>query len=457
MKENKHQLNRRDALKLAGIGGASVLLGSSEAQASATGPQKKPSKKKPLRIVIIGGGMAGTTLAYRLRRAITWPKITVFEPLRNSAWYQPGLTMMGTGLWCEKYLEYKRKEFIPEGITWVESSVTSVDTQNNSVKDATGKETPYDYLVIASGAVLDYAAIDGLEGEIASLQMLEKKAAWMDDPSVGSIYYFHGAAQLHEQFNTIVQKAVELKEGKLTLLFTQQSISVKSPGAAKSALFTLVHKLKDAGVRKKVELVVTSGDGKLSANEKYDAVYRKEFKKEGIVFKTAMLSHVDLTSRTVTFDSGDTQTYDYLHITPSMKADEHLAQSGLTDSNGWIEVEESTLQHKRFSNIFAVGDAAGTSALKTGAAIVDQVKTVVDTIRSIDEGKKPTVTYEGYGCDTILCTKKKSVLFEAYDKHKNPLGLLEFLNPLKCHEVYWYLNSRMLKPYVMYGVMRGWA
>jgi sulfide:quinone oxidoreductase len=140
-----------------------------------------------------------------------------------------------------------------------------------------------------------------------------------------------------------------------------------------------------------------------------------------------------------------------------MKVDENLVKSGLTDNNGWIEVEESTLQHKRFNNIFAVGDAAGTSVLKTGAAIVDQVKTVVDAVRSIDEGKKPTVTYEGYGCDTILCTKKKSVLFEAYDQKKKPLALLEFFDPLKCHEIYWYFNSRMLKPYVMHAVMKGWA
>jgi len=354
-------------------------------------------------------------------------------------------------------LEYKRKEFIPEGVNWIESPVISVDTQNNSVKDAKGKETPYDYLIIASGAVLDYAAIGGLEGEIASLQMIEKKAAWMDDPSVGSIYYFHGAAQLHEQFNTIVQKVVELKEGKRTLLFTQQSIVVKSPGAGKSALFTLVEKLKEAGIRDKVELIVTSGDGKLSANDKYDAVYKKELKKEGITFKTAALSHVDLAAKTATFDTGETQQYDYLHITPPMKVDQNLAQSGLTGNDGWIEVEESTLQHKRFSNIFAVGDAAGTSVLKTGAAIVDQVKTVVETIRAIDEGKKPNAVYTGYGCDTILCTKKKSVLFEAYDKTKKPLAVLEFMDPLKCHAVYWYFNSRMLKPYVMYGVMKGWV
>ena len=457
MKKNKKTLNRRDALKLAGIGGTSMLLGTTQIHASATGPKKKPSKISPLRIVIIGGGMAGTILAYRLQRAITWPDITVFEPLRNSAWYQPGLTLTGTGIWCQKHIEYKREEFIPDGVTWKSTSVTSVDTAENKVVDAEGNETHYDYLIIATGAVLDYGQIEGLDGEIASLEMLEKKASWMDDPTIGSIYYFHGATELHEQFNTLVQKATETKDKKLAVFFTQQSVVIKSPGAAKSALFTLIDKLKEAGVRDRVDITVTSGDGKLSANEHYDKKYKKQLKKEGVTFEKAALSKVDIAAKTAMFDTGVSEQYDYLHITPSMKADTRLAENGLTGDDGWIEVNSSTLQHKRFENVFAVGDASGTSALKTGAAIVDQVKTVVNTIRSIDEGNKPTATYDGYGCDTIFCPEKKEVMLEAYDKSQKPLALFSFLDPLKCHSAYWYLQTRVIKPYVMYGVLRGWA
>ncbi len=457
MKKETGRLNRRDALKLAGIGGAAALIAPAGLHASATGPKKKPSKKSPLRIVIVGGGMAGTTLAYRLRRAITWPDITVFEPQRTSAWYQPGLTMLGTGSWGEKALEFSRRDFIPDGVRWVESPVVSIDAEHGSVKDAEGKQTPYDYLVIASGAVLDYGAVEGLSGEIRSLQMLEKRAAWMGDPSIGSIYYLHGAAQLHEQFNTLIQKALELQKGKLTVLFTQDSVAVKSPGAAKSALFSLVETLNRAGVRHKVDLVVTSGDGRLSASDEYDAMYRKMLAGEQVAFEKKRLTKIDAAAGTAGFDDGSVRKYDYIHVTPPMRADRLFERNGLTDGNGWIDVVESTLQHKKFGNVFAVGDAAGISALKTGAAIVEQVKTVVDTIRAIDEGKKPTADYRGYGCDTVLCPKEKSALFEAYDRRGKPTAVLSFMNPLKCHGFYWYLNEKVIKNYVLYGVMRGWA
>jgi sulfide:quinone oxidoreductase len=458
MKQTQHkELSRRDALKLAAVGSAAMVIGSPEAKASATGPKKKPSKKSPLRIVIIGGGMAGTTLAYRLRRAITWPKITVFEPLRNSAWYQPGLTMLGTGACCERGLEYKRSDYIPDGVKWVEASVVSIDTEAKKVKDSKGDETPYDYLIIASGARLDFSAIEGLEGEIASLQILEEKAVWMDDPAVGSIYYLHGAQQLYEQFASIVQKAVETKEKKLSVLFTQPDVGIKSPGAAKSALNTLLEKLESEKVRERVDIVVSSGDGKLSACEAYDKIYKKELEKQGVTFKTARLSKVDRETKTATFDDGSTETYDFLHIAPPMRTEKLFDESGLSNADGWIDVKPDTLQHKRHETIFAVGDAAGIGVLKTGAAIVEQVKMIVDTIRAIDEGRKPDAIYEGYGCDTILCTGEKRVRYEAWDREKKPLALFSFVDPLTCHSIYWYLNKRLIKPYVMAAVLRGWA
>ena len=455
---NPSALSRRDALKLAGLSGAAAVLGTpQDAKAEATGPKKNPSKKAPLRIVIIGGGMAGTTLAYRLRRAITWPKITVFEPLRNSAWYQPGLTRLGVGACCEKDLEYRRSDFIPEGVKWVESAVTAIDPEKRQVTDAKGEETPYDFLIIASGAKLNYGAIEGLEGEISSLQMVEKKAAWMNDPSIASIYYYHGAAQLHEQFNTLIQKAVESKEGRLTALFAQESIDIKSPGAAKSVLFALIEKLEAAGVRQRVEIIFTSGDGRLSANDSYDKMYTQMLKKRGVLLQKSRLEKVVSETQTAFLEGGKTLHYDFLHIAPPMTVDALYERSGLGNSDGWIDIDPKTLQHTHYAEIFAAGDAGGSSVMKTGAAVVDQVKIIVEVIRAIDEGKRPQVNYEGYSCDTVLFPGEHSALFEAWDKTKKPLSVLSFIDPLKSHRLYWYLDSRLIKPYVMWGVMRGWA
>jgi sulfide:quinone oxidoreductase len=40
----------------------------------------------------------------------------------------------------------------------------------------------------------------------------------------------------------------------------------------------------------------------------------------------------------------------------------------LADEKGYADVDSETLQHKRFSNVFAVGDCIGTANAKTAAS-----------------------------------------------------------------------------------------
>ena len=460
MKENTlKNPARREALKLAGVGGAALLLGGTSAQAGATGPSKKKiSKTHPLRIVIIGGGMAGTMLAYRLSRAVTWPEITVFEPQRYSAWYQPGLALVGAGIWYEGEIRAERREYIPDSkhVHWLDRTVTAVDPEKRIVTDSEGKTTPYDYLIVASGARLDFGAVEGLEGVIDTMHSPMEREDWMDDPAIGSVYYLHGATQLPEQFDALADRAAKSDEKKLKVIFSQPGVTIKSPGAAKSILSALLDKLEKEGVRDRVEILFVSGDGRLSANDAYDKLYRKMLEKEGVAFAKKQVVAVDRQARTARFDDGSESAYDFLHIAPPMRVDTLFVNAGLTDDKGWIAVDEATLQHRKYSSVFAIGDAAGISALKTGSAIVDQAKTVVDAMRAQDEGRKTKTRYDGYGCDTVLCVGAEKALYESYNRSGKPEALFGF-DALKCSRAYWYVDTRLLKPYVMEIAMRGWA
>ena len=53
-----------------------------------------------------------------------------------------------------------------------------------------------------------------------------------------------------------------------------------------------------------------------------------------------------------------------------------VAKSSLAAANGFVEVDEATLRHKRYDNVFALGDAAGTSNAKTAAAARKQAPVV---------------------------------------------------------------------------------
>ncbi|CAF4770819.1 unnamed protein product, partial [Rotaria sp. Silwood2] len=61
--------------------------------------------------------------------------------------------------------------------------------------------------------------------------------------------------------------------------------------------------------------------------------------------------------------------YDLLHIGAPMQPHEFLAKSTLVDANGYVDVDKETLQHKKFPNVFAIGDCANLPTSKTAAAI----------------------------------------------------------------------------------------
>ena len=73
-------------------------------------------------------------------------------------------------------------------------------------------------------------------------------------------------------------------------------------------------------------------------------------------------------------DSGEQVVipYQMIHVTPPMSSPDVIKQSPLADEKGWVEADKYTLQHPRFPEVFAIGDAAGLPTSKTGAAVRKQ-------------------------------------------------------------------------------------
>ena len=110
----------------------------------------------------------------------------------------------------------------------------------------------------------------------------------------------------------------------------------------------------------------------IDARFNHDLVEVRPDKKEAVfVLKT------DPDKRRVTIP------YDIMHVAPPQRAPEFIRKSTLAAADqpglGWVEVDQYTLQHKRYSNIFALGDVANTPNAKTGAAAIKQAP-VLSTI-----------------------------------------------------------------------------
>lgn len=89
--------------------------------------------------------------------------------------------------------------------------------------------------------------------------------------------------------------------------------------------------------------------------------------------------------------------FDMIHVVPPQVAPDFVRSSPLAASTGFIEVNEATLQHVRYPNVFALSDACSTSNAKTMAAARKQAPVVAVNALSVLNGKAPIADYDGYG------------------------------------------------------------
>ena len=61
-----------------------------------------------------------------------------------------------------------------------------------------------------------------------------------------------------------------------------------------------------------------------------------------------------------------------MHVTPPMGPMDFLKESPLSDAVGWVDVDKNTLQHKKYPNVFGIGDCTNVPTSKTAAAVAGQ-------------------------------------------------------------------------------------
>lgn len=69
--------------------------------------------------------------------------------------------------------------------------------------------------------------------------------------------------------------------------------------------------------------------------------------------------------------------FDFCHIVPPMSAHSFIAESGLADATGFMDVNKFTLRSTKYKNIWGIGDCTNTPNSKTAAAIFSQTTVLV--------------------------------------------------------------------------------
>ena len=470
-------MSRRNALKFLA---ASPVAASVLASATTTTQAHATSSDAKGKIVIVGGGLAGVATAAKLTRRLSNPDITIIEPNPKSVSYQPGQTLIAAGVWEKSDIEYETEKFIPKGVTWIKESVVSFDPKNNSLKTSGGQTITYDYLVVATGLMLDFAAIKGLDGVITSSGENTVVKQKIGKNGVYSIYFADGAVDTYQGIQELIKQAkAHTGPEKLQALFSDPATPIKCGGAPKKIMYITHDLLSKEGVRDKVDLIfLPSGDKMFGVPEYNDAIFEqfktRNFKWE---FKTNLIA-IDTEKKIATFEKkwlekGEydedlkeytmntmsknvEKKYDFIHITPPQKAPDVVGKSPLGSSKGWVPVVQETLQHVTYKNIFALGDVAAVPMGKTGGSARKQYNVVAENLIAVMEKKTELPEkYDGYTVCPLI-TSIGTVMLAEFNWSAKPTPSFP-LDPTKERWIWWLLKVYLLKPMTIYGMLSGRA
>jgi len=393
-------------------------------------------------IVIIGAGSGGIAASASLLKRDSHLRIAIIEPSKEH-FYQPGWTMVGAGVFDAESTKRGMACLIDRRVNLIEGRATAINAKNNVVIVDEKMSVYYDQLIVAPGLVIKWDAIEGLEESLGK-------------NGVTSNYRYDLAPYTWQ----LVQN---LKEGKA--LFTQPPMPIKCAGAPQKAMYLSGDHWFKNGSLNNIDIEFCNAGGVLFGVSDYVPALMSYIEKyQATLSFNSTLVKIDGESKQAWFEvanaNGEIQTqcktFDMIHVCPPQVAPDFVAESGLADVAGWLDVDPGTLQHKTYANIWGVGDVMNTTNAKTMAAARKQVPVVADNIISVRANQKPIAIYDGYGSCPLTVERGKIVLAEfCYGGRVSPTFPTWLLDGTKPTSAAWRLKAQILPTIYWQCMLKG--
>lgn len=422
-----------------------------------SGNKKLFAMSKHYNVVVIGAGTGGIMTAAQIKNQKRDASIAIIDPA-DTHYYQPAWTLVGAGAYDYNKTGRSMSSVIPKGCDWVKDAVTTIDADNSKVNTANSGELSYDILVAAPGIQIDVDGIpglkEGLEAGVICSNYTDPKKTW-----------------------ELVQK---FKGGNA--VFTQPTTPIKCGGAPQKIMYLADDHWAKTGVKSDTNVIFATPGSVIFGVPDFAKTLTKVLQRKNIHFKPFYaISKIDVANKEVHFtnakpgendcvvnegnglsertegDSAYVIPFDLLHLAPPQSAPDFIKNSPLSNGTpgGWIDVDINTLQHNKYSNVFAVGDAAALPTAKTGAAIRKQAPVVAgNVVAMLNSNKITDAQYEGYSSCPLVTGYGKMVLaeFKYNNVRDSDPFLSKFVDTTKENYSMWILKKFGL-PYMYWNRM----
>jgi sulfide:quinone oxidoreductase len=352
------------------------------------------------RLVILGGGTAGTMAANKLRRRLgaRWQVAVVDQS--DAHVYQPGFLFIPFGTYRPDDIVKPRAKFLSGGIDLVLGEIDRVDTTGKAVRLMDGRSLPYDFLIIATGTSPRPDQTPGMLGP-----------QWRR--GIFDFYTLEGA--------TALAKALESFEGGRFVVHIVD-MPIKCPVAPLEFAFLAEAYFRHRGMRDRVEMVYATplpgAFTKPIASEQLGSMLEE---RKIAVEADFMIERVDPDAKTlVSFDEREIP-FDLLVTVPLNMGADYIARSGLGDELNYVPVDKHTLLAKGHNDIFVLGDASNIPASKAGSVAHFAVEVFVGNFLAHIDGRPMPESFDGHANCFVESGDDKALLIDFnYDTEPLP-------------------------------------
>ena len=393
-------------------------------------------------IVIVGAGAAGISVASSLIARDSSLDIAIIDPA-DIHYYQPGWTMVGGGIFDAQTTARTMASLIPRGVHWIKAAVAAFEPKDDAVILDGCRVVKYGRLIVCPGIKLDWHKVDGL------VETLGKNG-------VTSNYRYDLAPYTWELVRN-------LKQGRA--VFTQPPMPIKCAGAPQKAMYLSADHWQREGVLKDIDVGFYNAGGVLFGLKDYVPALMEYVKRYdlGLNFFHNLVA-VDGAAKTAVFEVAEPEkekravevTFDMMHVCPPQTAPDFIRVSPLADAAGWVDVDQNTLRHKTFENVWSLGDVMSAPNAKTAAAARKQAPVVAENVLSDIRGGEAVAHYDGYGSCPLTVERGKIVLAEfGYGGKLLPSFPTWLVNGRKPSHLAWLLKEKILPPIYWKAMLRG--
>jgi NADPH-dependent 2,4-dienoyl-CoA reductase/sulfur reductase-like enzyme len=349
--------------------------------ASALLPGRTLAAEPNSRLVVVGGGFAGATLARSVKRLS--PEITVVlieARERYVSCPMSNLVIAGRRSLAAQTFDYRGLE--AAGVEVVRGMAVDVDATKQRVRLQGGVTIDYDRLVLAPGVMLNFDQLSGM-----SEQGAEKMPhAWQ------------AGAQ-----TTLLRRQIEAMPDDGLVVISVPAAPYRCPPGPYERASLIASYLKQN--KPKAQILILDSNERFSKQALFqqgwkhlygDRIRWQSASNDGRVIRVepdAMRLHTDFA----------THTPDVANIIPPQQAGLIAHRAGVADASGWCPVNSLSFESRLQPNIHVIGDAAIAAPMpKSAFAANAQAKVCAIALVRLFRGMQPQSTVLANTCYSYL-------------------------------------------------------